>query len=87
MEDIKMKVNQIYSLLNDINHQMFGDEAVKVNDLSGIISLGKTVIGNTDNTDLFINKLVDRIGRTVMMLVMIRVFLFAFNIRIASFQR
>lgn len=60
-----MKVNQIYSLLNDINAQMFGEDSVEVHDLSGIISLGDSVIGNTDNTDLFIGKLVDRIGRTV----------------------
>lgn len=60
-----MKVNQIYSLLNDINAQMFGEDAIDVHDLSGIVSLGETVVGNSDNTDLFIGKLVDRIGKTV----------------------
>lgn len=60
-----MKINQIYSLLNDINAQMFGEDAIDVHDLSGIVSLGDTVVGNSDNTDLFIGKLVDRIGRTV----------------------
>lgn len=60
-----MKINQIYSLLNDINSQMFGEDALDVHDLSGIVSMGETVVGNTDNTDLFIGKLVDRIGRTV----------------------
>lgn len=60
-----MKVNQIYSLLNDINAQMFGQDAIDVNDLSGIISMGKTVMSTTANMDLFINKLVDRIGKTV----------------------
>ena len=60
-----MKINQIYSLLNDINAQMFGEDALDVHDLSGIVSMGETVVGNTDNTDLFIGKLVDRIGRTV----------------------
>lgn len=60
-----MKVNQIYSLLNDINGQMFGEDAVDVHDLSGIISMGDTIVGNAGNTDLFIGKLVDRIGKTV----------------------
>ena len=60
-----MKVNQIYSLLNDINAQMFGEDAVDVHDLSGIISMGDTIVGNAGNTDLFIGKLVDRIGKTV----------------------
>lgn len=60
-----MKVNQIYTLLNNISSQMFGENAIEVNDLSGIISLGNNVLSSSDNTDLFINKLVDRIGKTV----------------------
>ena len=60
-----MKVNQIYSLLNDINAQMFGKDALKVNNLGGIVALGDTVVGNTNNTDLFLGALVDRIGKTV----------------------
>ena len=60
-----MKINQVYSLLNDINAQMFGEDALDVHDLSGVISMGDTVVGNSDNTDLFIGKLVDRIGKTV----------------------
>lgn len=60
-----MKVEQIYSLLNDINAQMFGEDAVDVHDLRGIISMGETIIGNENNSDLFLGKLVDRIGKTV----------------------
>lgn len=60
-----MKVNQIYSLLNDINAQMFGSDALDVHDLSGIISMGHTVLSTDDNTDNFFNKLVDRIGKTI----------------------
>ena len=60
-----MKVEQIYSLLNDINAQMFGEDAIDVHDLRGIISMGETIIGNENNTDLFLGKLVDRIGKTV----------------------
>lgn len=60
-----MKVNQIYSVLNDINNQMFGSDAIDVHDLSGLIAMGKTVLSTSDNTDAFFSKLIDRIGKTV----------------------
>lgn len=60
-----MKVNQIYTLLNSINKQMWGENAQGVHDLSGIVSMGTTVLSSTDNTDKFLNTLVDRIGKTV----------------------
>lgn len=60
-----MKMNQIYALLNDINHQMYGQDAVTVNDLQGIISMGNTIVGDGTATDAFLGKLVDRIGKTV----------------------
>lgn len=60
-----MKVNQIYSLLNDINAQMFGSDAVDVHNLSGIISMGQSIVGDGTQTDKFLGKLVDRIGKTV----------------------
>ena len=60
-----MKMNQVYALLNDINHQMYGQDAVTVNDLQGIISMGNTIVGDGTATDNFLGKLVDRIGKTV----------------------
>lgn len=60
-----MKVNQIYSLLNDINAQMYGADAIDVHDLSGIISMGDSIVGDGTQTDKFLGKLVDRIGKTV----------------------
>lgn len=60
-----MQVNQIYSLLNDINHQMFGQDAVDVKDLSGIIAMGQSIVGDGTSMDQFLGKLVDRIGKTV----------------------
>ena len=60
-----MKMNQVYALLNDINHQMYGEDAVTVNDLQGIISMGNTIVGDGTATDNFLGKLVDRIGKTV----------------------
>lgn len=60
-----MKVNQVYSILNDINAQLFGSDVLATHDLSGIISMGTNVIGNAVSTDKFLNLLVDRIGKTV----------------------
>lgn len=60
-----MNVNQIYSILNDINHQMWGADAIDVVDLQGLISMGKNIVGDGTQTDKFINKLVDRIGKTI----------------------
>lgn len=60
-----MKINQIYSLLNDINQQMWGEDALAVNDLSGIVSMGNKILSSATDTDKFFGALVDRIGKTV----------------------
>ena len=60
-----MKVNQIYALINAINKDMWGTTATTVKDLSGLISLGKSLEIDETSTDSFLNKLVDRIGKTV----------------------
>lgn len=61
-----MNVNQIYPLINDINDQMWGKDAVDVHDLSGLISLGQQFSGDLAGADKFLGKLVDRIGKTVL---------------------
>ena len=60
-----MKVNQIYSLINAINKDMWGSTTASVKDLSGLISLGQTLEIDSDATDNYLGKLVDRIGKTV----------------------
>lgn len=60
-----MKAKQIYTLLNDINAQMWGEDAVDVYDASGIVSLGNAVLSSQTDTDAFLNALVDRIGKTI----------------------
>ena len=59
------KVNQVYSLMNDIAKQMWGVDAIKVEDLTSMISLGKQIVGSPANMDKFFGLLVDRIGKTV----------------------
>lgn len=60
-----MQINQVYSLLNDINQQMWGEDALAVNDLSGIISMGQSVLSSSTNVDKFFNTLIDRIGKVI----------------------
>ena len=60
-----MKAKQIYSLINSINRQLWGSDAVDVVDASGLISLGDAVLSSSNDTDAFLNVLVDRIGKTV----------------------
>ena len=58
-------VNQIYSIINDVAKQTFGESAVNVTDTSKLVALGDTVLSSDTNTDKFTHALVDRIGRTV----------------------
>lgn len=60
-----MEINQVYSLLNDINQQMWGEDALAVKDLSGIISMGNTVLSSSTNVDKFFSTLIDRIGKVI----------------------
>ena len=60
-----MEVNQIYSVVNDINQQMWGEDALDVHDLSGLVSMGKTILSSSSMTDKFFNTLVDRIGKVI----------------------
>lgn len=58
-----MTVKQIYQLLNDTAQQSFGSQAVATLDLENMLSLRETVF--SAGADLFLNTLVDRIGKTV----------------------
>lgn len=60
-----MTTNQIYTIVNEVNAEAFGSEAIDVIDNQGLISLGNTVLSSTTNTEAFLNTLVQRIGRTI----------------------
>lgn len=55
-----MKVNQCYSLVNDITAESMGTEAIQANDLASFISMGRHVIGTTGMKDKWLNTLVDK---------------------------
>lgn len=61
-----MTVNQIYGIVNSVASQALGDSAITTTDLTGLISLGKTVLSSNTNSDNFLNVLADRIGKTVL---------------------
>jgi len=60
-----MNTTQIYALINEVNGQAFGANALAVADVQGLISLGNTVLSSATNTEAFLNTLVQRIGRTI----------------------
>lgn len=60
-----MNVKQVYSIINSVSSQMYGDQAVQVTDLQGIVSLGDDVLSSDTTKDTFLNVLVDRIGKTI----------------------
>lgn len=55
-----MKVNQMYSLLNDITGEMMGTEAAAAHDLASFVSMGRSVIGTTGMKDKWLSTLVDK---------------------------
>ena len=60
-----MKVNQIYTLVNDAASEALGKSAITAKDTGSFVSLGNVVFSSTANTEQFYKSLVDRIGKTV----------------------
>lgn len=60
-----MDTNQIYTIVNEVNAEAFGENALSVINTEGLISLGNAVLSSTVNTESFLNTLVQRIGRTI----------------------
>lgn len=57
-------VTQIYQLVNDAAKEALGSKAIEVKDTTSLVSLGDQVLSSSDNRDLYLGKLCDRIGRT-----------------------
>ena len=66
MEETIMKVNQVYSTVNSIAKQMWGENAITAVDARDIISMGKTVLSSETERDNFLSILADRIGTTIL---------------------
>lgn len=61
-----MTTEQIYALVNEVNSEAFGANALSVVDTSSLISLGSTVLSSSTNTEAFLNTLAQRIGKTIL---------------------
>lgn len=59
-----MKVEQIYSLVNDITSEVTGKTDLVKEDLSNVIDIGKELFSATD-VDNYVKSLVNRIGKTI----------------------
>ncbi len=60
-----MQITQVYNTVNTVAKQMYGDSAVEVTDVQGLISLGNDVLSSQTSKDNFLDTLVDLIGRTI----------------------
>lgn len=56
---------QIYTVVNEVAKQAYGDKTVSTIDLQGVISLGNKVLSSETDKELFMNTLINRIGVTI----------------------
>lgn len=59
-----MKVEQIYSLMNDVTGEILGESAVLAEDLSNVVDIGVQVFNATD-IDAYVKSLVNHIGKVI----------------------
>lgn len=57
---------QVYSLVNAVTEQSIGKSALTVVDGSTLVSLGNIILSSQQNTEAFLETLVQRIGRTIL---------------------
>ena len=60
-----MTTNQIFQIVNAVNEQAFGQQALAAVDAQGLVALGNTVLSSSTNTEAFLNTLAQRIGKTI----------------------
>lgn len=58
-------VEQIYTIVNSLAKQAFGETAIQVTNAQTFIALGDFVLSSDTNVDLYTKALVDRIGKTI----------------------
>lgn len=62
-----MKTNQIYEMLNNMSGAIVGMKDIVVTDTASFISFGREVLSTDDNKESCYQKMVDRIGRTIVL--------------------
>ena len=61
-----MKRNQIYSLINSMSKEIFGESAITVKDTASFLSWGSAALSE-NLIDQVYSKLIDRIGKTIIL--------------------
>ena len=59
-----MTVNQVATIVNDVQRQIVGENAIQTVDLTGLIDMGKQALDAT-SYDNYVKTLVDHIGKVV----------------------
>ena len=59
-----MKIEQVYSLVNDSTKEILGQTDIVKEDLSNIVDIGTSII-NSNNVDNYVKSLVDHIGKVI----------------------
>lgn len=59
-----MKVNQVYTLLNNITKELTGKTDLVLEDLTNVVDVGKTILDITD-VDNYVKSLVNHIGKVI----------------------
>ena len=59
-----MKVEQIYTLVNNATKNILGESAILSEDLSNVVDIGNAVFGS-NNVDNYVKSLVDHIGKVI----------------------
>ena len=60
-----MDTNQLYIIVNEVAKESMGTEDIDVIDTSTLVALGDSVLSSSQNTEAFLNTLVQRIGKTI----------------------
>jgi hypothetical protein len=60
----KLKVAQVYAIVNEMKDEIVGSEVILNEDLSNIVDIGKLVLDSTD-MDNYAKKLIDKVGKVV----------------------
>ena len=59
-----MKIEQVYTLVNDSTKEILGQTDIVKQDLSNIVDIGTSII-NSNNVDNYVKSLVDHIGKVI----------------------
>lgn len=59
-----MRIEQVYSLVNDSTKDILGETDIVAQDLSNVVDIGTSII-NSNNVDNYVKSLVDHIGKVI----------------------